>query len=113
MVQQPRAFLSTCICWSRYLNCYDHTVAFILEERVDIRCPINIPLIRKYSKRTMYHLAFIPTSLSALAIILACITLRRLTNKARDPVIVPALLPWVGNLLGFTLSPLKFLEDCR
>jgi len=59
------------------------------------------------------YLAFIPTSLLALVIILTCIALRRLTNKARDPVVVPALLPWFGNLLEFTLSPLKFLEDCR
>ena len=74
--------------------------------------PIKILLIREYSKRTMYS-TLIPTSLSALVIILTCITLRSRTNKAKDLVIVPALLPWVGNLLGFTLSPLKFLEDCR
>jgi len=59
------------------------------------------------------YLAFISTSLSALVIILTCIALQNLTNKAKDPVVVPALLPWVGNLLAFTLSPLKFLEDCR
>ena len=76
------------------------------------RAFIKILLIREYSKRTMY-LASIPTSLSALVIILTCIALRSRTNKARDPVIVPALLPWVGNLLGFMLNPLKFLEDCR
>jgi hypothetical protein len=59
------------------------------------------------------YLALIPTSLSTLVIILMCIALRSRTNKVKDPVIVPALLPWVGNLLGFVLSPLNFFEDCR
>ena len=81
-----------------------------MEERVDIRCLINILLVLEYSKCQAMYLAFIPTSLLALVIILPCIALRSLTNKAKDLVIVPALLPQVKNLLGFTLRP---LDDCR
>ena len=77
---------------------------------VDIRFLINILLVLEYSKRRAMYLAFIPTSLSALVIILPCIALRALTKKAKDIVIVPGLLPRVENLLGFALRP---LDDCR